>query len=128
MSGLKHQKHRLMALGAYHFEITRLDNSIGLYLLVQNCVGMRSIESLGSEEQKREFLPQLARFEKDICWALSEPGRGSDASGLKTSAKPVEGGFVLNGVKRWIGNATHADLMIVFARNTESNQVQGFIV
>jgi alkylation response protein AidB-like acyl-CoA dehydrogenase len=60
---------------------------------------------------------------------LSEPDYGSDATSLKTFAKSVEGGFVLNGRKRWIGNATFADYIIVWAKNPEeNNNIQGFLV
>jgi acyl-CoA oxidase len=62
------------------------------------------------------------------CWALTEPSNGSDASALQTTARRVEGGWVLNGRKRWIGNATWADVAIIWARNSESNQVNAFIV
>ncbi len=61
-------------------------------------------------------------------FALTEPEAGSDASGLQTTAKKVPGGWVLNGEKRWIGNATFADVVVVWARNTETNQVNGFLV
>lgn len=59
---------------------------------------------LGSEEQKRELLPHMATFSKVGCWALTEPSNGSDASALTTTARRVQGGWVLNGRKRWIGN------------------------
>ena len=60
---------------------------------------------------------------------MSEPEYGSDATSLKTSAKPVEGGFILNGKKRWIGNATFADYIIIWAKNPEeNNNIQGFLV
>ena len=73
-------------------------------------------------------MPPLAALKKDVCWGLTEPGYGSDASGLKSTAEPVEGGFKLNGTKRWIGNATHASVFIIFARNTETRKIQGFIL
>ena len=57
--------------------------------------------------------------------ALTEPGYGSDASSLNTTAVRVEGGWRLNGVKRWIGNSTFADIIVVFARNTQTNQING---
>ena len=110
------------------FEFFRADPSLGTYFLVQSGLGMSSIYQLGSEEQKQEFLPDLAALKKDVCWALTEPGFGSDASGLQSTAEPVEGGFKLNGTKRWIGNATHSGVLIVFARNTQTRKVQGFIL
>ena len=59
---------------------------------------------LGSEAQKQELLPSMATFARVGCWALTEPGHGSDASSLSTTARRVDGGWVLNGRKRWIGN------------------------
>jgi len=89
---------------------------------------MATISKLGSEEQKKKYLPKLANLELIISWALTEPEYGSNANGLQTSAKKVEGGYLINGTKRWIGNATHADLIIIWARNTESKHVEGFIL
>lgn len=60
-------------------------------------------------------------MKKYICFGLTEPNNGSDATGLKTTAKRVEGGFLLNGSKRWIGNATFADYIIVWAKNVDEN-------
>mmetsp|Transcript_15163 Transcript_15163/g.2527 ORF Transcript_15163/g.2527 Transcript_15163/m.2527 type:complete len:80 (+) Transcript_15163:442-681(+) len=70
----------------------------------------------------------MANLKKIGCWGLTEPNYGSDASALETSARPVEGGFILNGEKKWIGNASISDLMIIYARNTETGKVESFIV
>jgi acyl-CoA oxidase len=78
----------------------------------------------GSEQQKQELLPGMSRFDLVGCWALTEPSNGSDASGLTTSARKVEGGWLLNGQKRWIGNGTWADVTVVWARNTQTGQVR----
>jgi len=68
-------------------------------------------------------------MKKTICFGLTEPTNGSDATGLQTIAKKVEGGFMLNGKKRWIGNAGFADYVVVWAKNIdEGNKIQGFIV
>ena len=68
-------------------------------------------------------------MDKILCWALTEPNIGSDASGLKTTATKVDGGYVLNGEKYWIGNGTIADWSIIWARNAaDENRVQAFIV
>ena len=68
-------------------------------------------------------------MEEILCWCLTEPDIGSDASGLKTTATKVDGGYVLNGEKYWIGNGTIADQSIIWARNTaDGNRVQAFIV
>ena len=90
---------------------------------------MSVVEKLGSEEQKKKILPDVVLFKKFICFGLTEPDNGSDATGLKSTAKKVEGGYVLNGKKRWIGAATFADQLIIWARNVdESNKIQAFVV
>ena len=67
-------------------------------------------------------------FEKIFCFGLTEPDNGSDATGLKTTATKTEGGWLLNGTKRWIGNATMGDV-VVWARNTsDGNRIQAFVV
>ncbi len=90
---------------------------------------MATIYHLGSKTQKERFLPEMGKLKMDGCWGLTEPGRGSDASGMQTMAQPVKGGgFLLNGTKRWIGNSTHADVLIIFARNSETKKVQAFLL
>jgi len=109
-------------------EIARVDASCSTFALVHSSLCMATIGMLGSEEQKHKYLPSLARFDAIGCWALTEPAFGSDASSLNTTATKVAGGWRLSGQKRWIGNATFADVAVVFARNTETNQINGFIV
>jgi acyl-CoA oxidase len=109
-------------------EIARVDASCSTFVLVHSSLCMATIAMLGSEEQKHKYLPRLARFDLVGCWGLTEPGYGSDASSLNTTAKKVEGGWLLNGQKRWIGNATFADVAVIFARNLQTNQINGFIV
>ena len=113
----------MMMSAATIFEFFRADASIGTYYLVQTGLGMSTIYQLGSEEQKRKFLPKLANLDSDVCWGLTEPGFGSDASGILSTARPVSGGFIVNGRKRWIGNATHAGVLVIFARNTETKKI-----
>mmetsp|Transcript_19714 Transcript_19714/g.26669 ORF Transcript_19714/g.26669 Transcript_19714/m.26669 type:complete len:119 (+) Transcript_19714:392-748(+) len=97
-------------------------------MMVHNAIGMMVINELGDEEQKERLLPKGISFEKFFCFGLTEPDNGSDASGLKTSARKVEGGWLLNGEKRWIGNATFGDV-IVWARNEDDGgKVQAFVV
>lgn len=68
-------------------------------------------------------------MDKILCFGLTEPTNGSDATGLLSTAKKVEGGYLLNGRKRWIGNATFADYIIIWAKNTsDSNRIQAFVV
>ena len=99
------------------FEMARIDLSITTFFMVHNCIGMSVVNYLGNEEQRKRILPDCISLKKVICFGLTEPEYGSDASGLKTSAKKVEGGYLVNGTKRWIGNATFADYIIVWARN-----------
>ena len=75
------------------------------------------------------MLSETINMDKIACFGLTEPDYGSDATSLKTSAKKVEGGYILNGQKRWIGNATFADYIIIWARNeAENNNIQAFVV
>lgn len=105
-------------------EIARVDCSMSTFLLVHSYLAMLTISLLGSEQQKEELLPKMAKFEYTGCWALTEPSNGSDASGLQCTATKVPGGWLLDGRKRWIGNGTWADVSVVWARNSESGQVR----
>jgi glutaryl-CoA dehydrogenase len=89
---------------------------------------MKTIYMLGSEEQKERWLPAMARLEKIGAFGLTEPDHGSDSVALETSARPEGDGWVLNGAKRWIGNGSIADVVVIWARSTEDNQVKGFLV
>ncbi|XP_004514220.1 acyl-coenzyme A oxidase 4, peroxisomal [Cicer arietinum] len=109
-------------------EVARVDASFSTFLLVHSSLAMLTIALCGSEAQKQKYLPSLAELKTIACWALTEPDYGSDASALKTIATKVEGGWILEGQKRWIGNSTFADLLVIFARNTSTNQINGFIV
>lgn len=87
------------------------------------------IDKLGGEEQRKRILPEANQFKKICCFGLTEPDNGSDATGLKTTAKKVDGGYLISGQKRWIGNASFADYIIVWAKNeSEGNKIQGFLV
>jgi acyl-CoA oxidase len=109
------------------YELARMDSSLCTFYLINVSLVSPTIELLGSEEQKEKYLPRLASFESIGCWGLTEANYGSDASALETTAEPVSGGFRLNGSKKWIGNAHFADVMIIWARNTQTRLVQGFI-
>ncbi|GAB4822041.1 hypothetical protein N2152v2_009087 [Parachlorella kessleri] len=113
---------------AVMLELARVDGSMSTFFLVHSFLATLTIGLLGSEEQKRELLPDLASFKKVGCWGLTEPSNGSDASALTTTARRVKGGWVLNGRKRWIGNATWADVIVVWARSSEDGQVNSFII
>jgi glutaryl-CoA dehydrogenase len=119
-----------IATGLVHMELNRGDGSLGTFLGVQAGLAMQSIAILGSEEQRQHWLPAMARLEKLGAFALTEPLHGSDAVALETSARRVDGGgeWVIDGVKKWIGNGTIADVVVVWARDVADGQVKGFLV
>ena len=117
-----------VAAGLIHMELNRGDGSLGTILAVQAGLAMRSIWMLGSEEQKQRWLPGMARLDLLGAFALTEPDHGSDAVALETTARRDGDGYVLDGEKRWIGNGTIADVIVVWARDTTDGQVKGFLV
>jgi len=115
--------------GFVMMELARIDPSFSTFFGVHDGLAMGSIYLDGSEEQKQKWLPQMARLEKIGCFGLTEPLVGSGAAGgLTTTAKREGDSWVLNGEKRWIGNAPWCDLSIIWARDLADNQVKGFIV
>src|SRR5467141_849058 len=115
--------------GFVAMEMARVDASMCTFWGVHSGLAMGSIYLDGSEEQKQKWLPPMARFEKIGCFGLTEPLVGSGtAGGLMTTAKRDGDTWVLNGQKRWIGNATWCDVSIIWARDVADNQVKGFIV
>lgn len=117
-----------LAAGMVALEMSRGDGSINTFLGVHSGLAMGSIDICGSEEQKERWLPRMARMEKIGAFALTEPKHGSDSVALETSARREGDEWVIDGDKRWIGNATFADLVIVWARDTEDGEVKGFVV
>ena len=117
-----------MACGLVTMELHRGDGSLGVFLGVHAGLAMTSIAMCGSEEQKARWLPDMAQMNKLGAFALTEPEHGSDSVALETSARPDGDSWVLNGRKRWIGLGSVADLVVVWARNTEDGQVNGFVV
>lgn len=110
-------------------EIARVDVSISTFFGVHSGLAMGSIYLCGSEEQKQEWLPKMQKLEKIGAFGLTEPNVGSGvAGGLETSCKFDGESWILNGQKKWIGNATFADVIIIWARDEDSNQVKGFLV
>src|SRR6476661_6762093 len=117
----------LVALVA--LEIARTDVSFCTFHGVHTGLAMNSIYIAGTEEQKQKWLPPMARMEKVGCFALTEPLVGSGtAGGLTTTAKREGDTWILNGQKRWIGNAPWCDISIIWARDVADNQVKAFIV
>src|SRR5258708_3949954 len=115
--------------GFVAMELARVDASFCTFFGVHSGLAMGSIYLDGSEEQKQKWLPPMARFDKIGCFGLTEPLVGSGtAGGLMTTAKRDGDTWVLNGQKRWIGNATWCDVSIIWARDLADNQVKGFIV
>lgn len=122
-----------MAVGLVHMELHRGDGSLGTFLGVHAGLAMQSIAMCGSDEQKQRWLPSMSTMDKIGAFALTEPNHGSDSIGLETTARHVSGGadgphWILDGSKRWIGNGTIADLVVVWARDTDSGDVKGFVV
>ncbi len=115
--------------GLLAMEMARIDASIATFFGVQSGLSMGSIYMCGSEEQKAKWLPQMQKFDKIGAFGLTEPEVGSGAAGgLTTTCKKTEEGWILNGQKKWIGNATFADLVIIWARDLDDGEVKGFIV
>ncbi|MDB5256014.1 MAG: acyl-CoA dehydrogenase [Chitinophagaceae bacterium] len=115
--------------GILAMEMARVDTSIATFFGVQSGLVMGSIYLLGSEEQKQKWLPDLQQFKKIGAFGLTEPEVGSAvAGGLTMEAKRVGNKWVLNGQKKWIGNATFADVIIIWARDVDDDQVKGFLL
>jgi glutaryl-CoA dehydrogenase len=116
-----------VAYGLVAREIERIDSGYRSAMSVQNSLVMHPIEAYGTDTQKKKYLPKLATGELVGCFGLTEPDAGSDPGGMKTSAKRVSGGFVLNGTKAWISNSPIADLAVVWAKLGEDG-IHGFLV
>jgi len=115
--------------GMVAMELARTDPSISTFSGVHSGLAMGSIYLCGSEEQKQRWLPEMARMEKIGAFGLTEPEVGSGAAGgLTTTARRDGDDWVLDGQKKWIGNATFADYIIIWARDAEDGQVKGFVV
>ena len=115
--------------GFIAMEMARVDSSIATFYGVHSGLAMGSIYLLGSEEQRQEWLPKMQAFKAIGAFGLTEPEVGSGAAGgLTTTAKRQGDRWVLNGQKKWIGNATFADVTIIWARDLDDDQVKGFLV
>jgi glutaryl-CoA dehydrogenase len=117
-----------LARGLVSMELNRGDGSLATFHGVQSGLAMKAIDMLGSEGQKEEWLPPMARLERIGGFALTEPEHGSDSVALETSARREGDEWVLDGDKRWIGNGSIADVVVVWARSSEDGQVKGFLV
>ncbi|MFK0006774.1 acyl-CoA dehydrogenase family protein [Paenarthrobacter sp. NPDC090520] len=112
--------------GLAAMELEAGDSGIRTFVSVQGSLAMTAIHTWGSEEQKERWLPRMAAGELIGCFALTEPSAGSDPSSMSTSARRTADGWVLDGAKRWIGLASIADVMVVWARTEDG--IRGFLV
>jgi glutaryl-CoA dehydrogenase len=118
-----------MMEGILAMEMARVDVSFATFFGVQSGLVMGSIDLLGSEEQKKEWLHPLKSLQKIGAFGLTEPEVGSAvAGGLTMKAKRNGDYWILNGQKKWIGNATFADVIIIWAEDEDDKQVKGFLV
>ena len=107
-------------------ELERVDSGYRSTLSVQSSLVMGPIHDFGTDEQKKKYLPKLATGELIGCFGLTEPDHGSDAGGMKSRAKKVDGGYLLTGSKMWISNSPYADVMVVWAKLDDT--IRGFIL
>ncbi|WIY01814.1 acyl-CoA dehydrogenase family protein [Amycolatopsis mongoliensis] len=115
--------------GMMAMEMSRTDASVATFFGVHNGLAMYSIHSGGSQEQRDRWLPEMAAMDKIGAFAMTEPLGGSDvAGGMRTTAKRDGDTWILDGAKKWIGNATFADYIVVWARDVDDNHVKGFVV
>ena len=121
-AGANHVSYGLIAR-----EVERVDSGYRSAMSVQSSLVMHPIFAYGSEDQRRRYLPGLAKGELVGCFGLTEPDHGSDPGGMKTRAKSVDGGYRLKGAKMWITNSPIADVFIVWAKD-DSDTIRGFIL
>lgn len=115
--------------GIMAMELARIDVSISTFFGVHSGLAMGSIYLCGSEAQKQEWLPKMQRMEAIGAFGLTEPNVGSAvAGGMETTCRKVGEEWVINGQKKWIGNATFSDVTIIWAREEKTNAVKGFLV
>jgi glutaryl-CoA dehydrogenase len=118
-----------VAYGLVAREIERIDSGYRSMMSVQSSLVMYPIYAYGTEAQRQKYLPKLARGEWIGCFGLTEPDAGSDPAGMKTVARKVDGGYVLNGAKMWISNAPIADVFVVWAKSeAHGGKIRGFVL
>jgi glutaryl-CoA dehydrogenase len=115
-----------VAAGLIMQELERGDSGLRTFASVQGSLAMMAINLFGSEEQKTRWLPAMAKGEKLGAFALTEPAFGSNPAGMQCRATKTAAGYVLNGAKKWIGNATVADVVVVWAKLDDT--IRGFLV
>ena len=123
-----------LLIGMLAMEYSRTDPSVATFFGVHSGLAMYSIYAGGDQEQRDRWLPAMAAMDKIGAFAMTEPLGGSDvAGGMRTTAQRISNGvegdtWIINGAKKWIGNATFADLVVVWARDVDDNNVKGFVV
>lgn len=129
ISPVRHRGFSTLLAGLLTAEIHRADASVGTFLSGHDGLFTGSIELLASEDQKEKWLPQFYSLEKNGVFAITEPNAGSDvAKAMSTTAEHKGSHWELNGAKRWIGNATFSDYVVIYARDVADDQVKGFLV
>ncbi|MDR6507448.1 acyl-CoA dehydrogenase family protein [Arthrobacter oryzae] len=129
VSPVRRQGYSNLFAGVLHAEVTRADTSIATFMGVHDGLFTGSIEALASQEQQEAWLPDIYSLRKIGAFGLTEPLGGSDvAGGTRTTARREGDSWILNGAKRWIGNATFSDWVVIYARDLADNQVKGFLV
>ncbi|MGM9473612.1 acyl-CoA dehydrogenase family protein [Pseudarthrobacter sp. YS3] len=129
VSPVRRQGYSNLFAGLVHAEATRADTSIATFMGVHDGLFTGSIEALASQEQQDAWLPDIYSLKKIGAFGLTEPLGGSDvAGGTRTTAQRDGENWILNGAKRWIGNATFSDWVVIYARDLADNQVKGFLV
>src|SRR6185312_13349324 len=125
----RRQGYSNLFAGLMHAEFTRADTSIATFMGVHDGLFTGSIEALASKEQQDAWLPDIYALKKIGAFGLTEPLGGSDvAGGTRTTAVRDGGNWILNGAKRWIGNATFSDWVVIYARDVADNQIKAFLV
>ena len=129
ISLVKNYGYSYLFAGLMHAEFTRADTSVGTFLGVHDALFTGTIETLASEEQQKRWLPEIYALEKVGAFGLTEPEAGSDiAGGARTTAVKSGDDWILNGAKRWIGNATFSDWVVIFAKDEADGQLKAFMV
>jgi glutaryl-CoA dehydrogenase len=118
-----------VAYGLVAREVERVDSGYRSMMSVQSSLVMYPIYAYGTEEQRKKYLPGLAAGTSIGCFGLTEPDAGSDPGGMKTTARKIDGGYVLNGAKMWISNSPIADVFVVWAKSdAHDGKIKGFVL
>ena len=116
-----------VSYGLIMYELEKIDSGLRSFASVQGALVMYPIFKYGTEDQKKEYLPELAKGNLTGCFGLTEGDGGSDPGAMKTNAKKIGETFVINGSKMWITNGNMADVALVWAKD-ENDEVRGFLV